>query len=250
MAVHPVTPSDAPRTHRRTRFVVAAVVLTVAVILWLRACAIPQVMGLADRNVQIIASGGTGTHGLDFDFAGMLPGTTRTAPIDIRNPTDGPEAVWLVFDNDNGTWSAINRLGQLGRITVGDRFYDNLDNRFSALTPGHAGSPTGGVLSGACAGVPVVGANYLPHAIPLGTIAGGGVIHVDFTFAYQTCMTNGDAAPVFASAADATSSALGAGPLAISTMAFEDGVDPRSVRNGLGQLRDLDLSAYRPYDHQ
>ena len=96
----------------------------------------------------------------------------------------------------------------------------------------------------------MVGANYLPHAIPLGTITGGGVIHFDFTFAYKTCMTNGDGAPAFASAVDATSPPLGAGPLSISTMAFQDGVDPRSVRNGSGQLTDLDLSGYRPYVYQ
>ena len=228
----------------------AATVLTVAVILWLQACAIPRVLGLAPQKVEIIASGGSGAHALDFDFSGMLPGTTKTAAIDIRNPTDAPEAVWLVFDNDNGSWSAINRLGQLGRITVGDRTYDNLDNRYAAVTPGQAGSPTGGVLSGACAGVPVVGANYLPHAIPLGTIGGGAVIHFDFTFAYQTCMTSGDGAPAFASAGDATTSPLGAGPLSISTMAFQDGVDPRSVRNGSGQLTDLDLSGYQPYVNQ
>ena len=237
-------------TRRRARLVATATVLTVAVLLWLRACSIPEALGLATHPVKIVATGGTGASGIDFDFSGLVPGNTRSATIVLRNPTDRPEAVWLVFDNANGTWSAINRLGQLGRITIGDRVYDNLDNRSPAVTPGVPGAPGGGFLLGACASVPKVGANYLPHAIPLGTLQDAGVLRIAFTFEYRDCMTDGKGQPVFAPTIDGIEPVLGAGALTLSAMAFQDGVDPRSSRNGTGELQDLDLGAYAPYVYQ
>ena len=68
-------------------------------------------------SIKVSTSGGTGTDGLNFNFANMLPGTPQTATFSYQNTGANAEDVWLVF-NDAAALHAINVLGTYGEAHV------------------------------------------------------------------------------------------------------------------------------------
>ncbi|HEY7024272.1 MAG TPA: hypothetical protein VH371_04845 [Candidatus Limnocylindrales bacterium] len=210
-----------------------------------------QISG-TNGTVTINANGGAGAGQLDFDFSGILPGQAKTATINIGNPTANSEDVWLVFSNDNGMWSAVNNLGQYGKFIVGGYTYDNLSNKYVPGTPGVAGTPTGGYMSGSCSTVPRVDANYLPHAIKVATLGSGASHSFNVTFQYIECMTDHQGEDIFNAAENdiGGTATITPGPLNFSVVAFQAGVDPTSPFNGVNAIVPLDLSGYGAYNHQ
>jgi hypothetical protein len=208
-----------------------------------------QISG-TNGTVTVTANGGSGAGQLDFDFSGILPGAAKTATINIGNPTSNTEDIWLVFNNDNSMWSAVNDLGQYGKFTVGGYVYDNLNNKFVPGTPGVAGTPTGGFMSGSCSTVPRVDANYLPHAIRVASLAGGASQSFNMTFQYNACMTDHQGEALFNAAENDTGASITPGPLHFAVVAFQQGVDPTSPFNGANAISALDLSAFGAFNHQ
>ncbi len=196
-------------------------------------------------TVQIAVTGSGATSAGDpslvnFDFSGILPGVPTTATVHVSNPTSGAEDIWLVFDNSNFMWSAVNNLGQYGKFQIGGYVYDNLANGYQSLTPGVAGTPVNPpkFMGGDCSSIARVGANALPHAIFIGTLAGGTSTSFPMTFTYNACMTNHQGESIFnAAEADGTIAAAvagagGPGPLLFNVVAFQPGVDPTDPFNG------------------
>ena len=219
-----------------------------------------QIAG-TNGNIAITVSGGGGGGLLDFDFTGILPGQTKTANITVNNTTVNPESVWIVFDNTNGMWSAVNNLGQFGKFTVGGYIYDNLANRSVPPTPGVAGAPTGTFMSyPGCETVARVPQNYLPHAVRIATLApattAGDSVTFPVTFTYNPCMTNHQGESIFNAAGNdiggAGGSAVAAapGPLKFNMVAFQDGVDPTSPFNGAAAISPLNLVSYNLSTYQ
>ena len=208
-------------------------------------------------TVAITVNGGSGAGLLDFDFSGIMPGVTKTATVNLYNPTANPEAVWVVFNNANGIWSAVNDLGQYGKFTVGGYVYDNLNNKNTnaqPATPGVAGVPSGtDHMSGSCSTVYRVPINYLPRAIKIVTLASGASASFPMTFTYIACMTDHQGEALFNPAeADAPiPSHLGTGGLLFNVVAYQDGADPTSPFNGSAAITDLPLTpTFTPFDHQ
>ncbi len=209
-------------------------------------------------TIAISVSGGGGGGGLDFDFSGILPGVPKTATINVSNTTPNPEAVWLVFDNTNGMWSAVNNLGQFGKFTIGGYVYDNLSNKYAVgPTPGQAGAGTGTYMTWpSCTTVERVPINYLPHAIKITTLPAWGSASFPVTFEYNPCMDQHQGESIFNAAGNDIGGTGGAavaaspGPLFFSVAAFQDGVDPTSPFNGGAAITPLNLSTYGSYTNQ
>lgn len=192
-----------------------------------------------------------------FDFSGILPGQVKTATVDVTNTTTNSEDVWLVFDNSNYMWSAVNDLGQYGKFQVGSYVYDNLNNNNAygmPANPGVAGTPTGDYMSGSCSTVPRVPGNFLPHAIRIGTLAGSASTSFNIRFNYIACMTDHQGEAIFNPAeADAPINTLASppGPLMFNVVGFQGGVDPTSPFNGANAITPLaNLSAADPFTGQ
>ena len=213
----------------------------------------PGQVGGVNGNVALNVNGGVGPNQLNFDFSGILPGDTKTATINVGNPTGNAEDVWLVFSNTNGMWSAVNDLGQYGKFTVGGYIYDNLNNKNTngqPATPGQAGTPISGqFMGGSCSTVQRVPINYLPHAIKIASLASGATITFDVSFQYNPCMTDHQGAALF-NPATADSPIVASGALQFSVVGFQGGVDPTSPFNGANAITPLNLTAFSPFDHQ
>jgi len=204
--------------------------------------------------ISVTGSGSTSVNDpglVQFDFSGILPGAPgKTATINVTNPTANSEDVYLVFSNTNGMWSAVNNLGQFGEFWVGGYVYDNLANRSLPPTPGVLGTPSGGNMTyPGCETVLRVPQNYLPHAIKIATLAGGGGnISVPVTFQYNACMTNHQGETLFNAAENDIGGTANAhitpGPLMFNVVAFQGGVDPTSPFNGSAAITQLDLTAF------
>jgi hypothetical protein len=201
-------------------------------------------------DIAISVSGGSGTGGLDFDFSGILPGVPKTATVTVSNLTANPEAVWLVFDNSNGMWSAVNNLGRYGIFTVGGYVYNNLTNKAAPTDPGVLGSFSG-TFCGAAAAPSRSGYNYLPHAIKITTLPAWGTASFPITFEYHACMTNHQGESIFNALGNDIGGTGGAaliaapnGPLLFNVAAFQDGIDPTSLYNGSAAITPLNLSTY------
>jgi len=207
-------------------------------------------------TVAITVNGGGGAGLLDFDFSGIMPGVTKTATVNLYNPTANPEAVWVVFNNTNGIWSAVNDLGQFGKFTVGGYIYDNLNNNSAdaqPATPGVAGTSTGSYMSGSCSTVPRVPINYLPRAVKIVTLAAGASASFPMTFTYNACMIDHQGETLFnpAEADPPIASHVGTGGLLFNVVAFQDGADPTSPFNGSAAITNLPLNpTFTPFDHQ
>ncbi len=210
--------------------------------------------------ISVTGSGSTsaGDPGLvQFDFSGILPGAPgKTATVNVTNPTGNSEDVWLVFDNSNFMWSAVNDLGQFGMFQVGGYTYDNLSNKYAVgTTPGVAGTAISGsfMTFSSCTTVPRVQINYLPHAILIGTLAGGGSTSFPITFQYNACMTEHQGELLFNPAgADSPINTLAApgGPLKFNVVAFQGGVDPTSPFNGANAISALNLTSAGSFQNQ
>lgn len=205
-------------------------------------------------NISISVSGGGGGGGLDFDFTGILPGVPKTATVNVSNTTGNPEAVWLVFDNTNGMWSAVNNLGRYGIFTVGGYVYNNLANRAAPTDPGVVGSFSGTFCRGTAPSRN--GYNYLPHAIKITTLPAWGSASFPITFEYHACMIDHEGESIFNALGNDIGGTGGAalaaapnGPLVFNVVAFQDGVDPTSPYNA-SPISPLDLSTYSTSNFQ
>ncbi len=56
----------------------------------------------------------------------------RPHTVNVQNTGTGNEDIYLVFDNTNVGWSAVNDLGQYGKFTIDGTIYDNLNNSVRA----------------------------------------------------------------------------------------------------------------------
>ena len=207
--------------------------------------------------ITVTGSGATATGdgtAVAFDFSGIMPGAPgKTATINVTNTTTNAEDVWLVFDNTNGMWSAVNDLGQYGRFQVGGYVYDNLNNKntnTNTTTPGVAGTPsTTDFMTGlSCSSVGRVPINYLPHAIKIVGLAGGASSSFNMTFMYNACMTDHQGEAIFNPWTG--DNAINPGPLMFNVVAFQPGVDPTSPFNGANAITQLNLGVFSPFDLQ
>jgi hypothetical protein len=178
---------------------------------------------------------GSETNAPVINFTNLMPGTPRTSTVSVQNTGSGSEDVYLVFDNSNGGWSAVNALGAYGIFTIDGTIYDNLNNRYAWGT-----DTSGQVISenpaSGCYNVPrPAQIKFLPHYIK---IAGGltptASKSFDITFQLHACMTgpNTDGVGAFDS---------GYGQLLYSVVAFQAGVDPKDSMNGAGKIVPLVL---------
>lgn len=119
-------------------------------------------------SIKVVTSGGSGTDGLDFNFANMLPGEAQTANVAYQNTGHNKQDVWLVFPNADAL-HAINDLGSFGEVHITSNGHEvfgstNLNDN----------------TSGTCPGCPA-----LPAAIKLAeNVTPGSVGHFTFSFNY------------------------------------------------------------------
>jgi hypothetical protein len=179
-------------------------------------------------------------------FANLLPGEDQTATVNVVNTGTGNEDMWLVFDNDNLAWSAVNNLGAYGIFTVNGVVYDNLSNQYAA------GSGPAPVIStdpnSGCYNVPRPNIAYLPHAIKLGTWTPGQAATFNISFHFNACMTvpNVDGVSLWGAAASGNDvngyfPAISPAPLNFKIAAFQPNVLPTDQMNGAGKIAPLVL---------
>lgn len=176
--------------------------------------------------------------GQNINFVNLMPGETQTQTVSVQNTGTGNEDIYIVFDNSNLAWSAVNDMGQYGKFVVNGNVYDNLNNRYAALTPGLPGTPTG-AMTGPC-GTPQIGVNYLPHVIKLGTLTSGQLWSFDVSFQFNPCLSSGQGATLWG-ASDKNFPTIAPAPLNFVIAAFQPGVDPTSNLNGAGKIAPLAL---------
>ncbi len=79
-------------------------------------------------SIKVTTSGGSGTDGLDFNFANMLPGVMQTVTAHYVNTGTNAEDVYLVFPNAPALHS-VNDLGGYGAVQIKSNgnqvFYSN-----------------------------------------------------------------------------------------------------------------------------
>lgn len=191
-------------------------------------------------TVKVAISGETIT------FANLLPGEDQTATVNVVNTGTGNEDMWLVFDNTNLAWSAVNNLGAYGIFTVNGVVYDNLSNQYAA------GSGPAPVIStdpnSGCYNVPRPNIAYLPHAIKLGTWTPGQAATFNISFHFNACMTgpNVDGVSLWGAAASGNDTtghfpAITPAPLNFKIAAFQQNVLPTDQMNGAGRIIPLVL---------
>jgi hypothetical protein len=177
--------------------------------------------------------------GENINFANLMPGTAQTQTVTVHNTGTDSEDIYLVFDNDNFAWSAVNDLGQYGKFVINGQTYDNLNNRYEATNPGVPGTGTG--TTGPC-GTAQIPVNYLPHAIKLGTLSTNQVWTFDITFEFNACLSDPAAqGATLWGAADSNFPTIAPAPLNFVVAAFQPGVDPTSNFNGTGKIVPLSL---------
>jgi len=173
-------------------------------------------------HVTVDVTGGgdsvAGQSPLAFDWKNMLPGDWKSATLTVKNTGTASEDVWLLFDDSNGEWSALNTLGTFGEFKVNGVDYNNLNNHYpqgTAANPGQTnscGDSTGPIA-------------YLPAKNALGTLAAGQTANFQVAFRSSACISNSayEGQPAFAQ------------PLNFSVMATQHGVDPTDPHNGAGK---------------
>lgn len=170
-----------------------------------------------------------------INFAHLMPGVPQTTSVNVQNTGSGNEDIYIVFDNGNGGWSAVNALGAYGIFTIDGTIYDNLNNRYAWGTDSSGQvisiNPTSG-----CYLVPrPAQIKFLPHYIKVASGLTPTASHLfDITFAMHACTTgpNIDGAGAFDS---------GYGTLNFSVVAFEAGIAPTDPYNGAGKIVPLTL---------
>lgn len=192
-------------------------------------------------------SGNLGTvavsiSGQSINFADLLPGQVQTQTVNVQNTGTGNEDMYLVFDNANLGWSAVNDLGQYGKFVINGKTYDNLSNKYNSTT-GVPGAPiAGSFMPGDCSTVNRVPVNYLPHVIFLGTWTPGQTASFDVAFNIIACKTDGNGGALWSTVANDFSPALtGNLPLNFKIAAFQPGVNPNDPFNGAGKIVPLTL---------
>jgi hypothetical protein len=194
-----------------------------------------------------IGSVNVGVSGAAINFANLLPGVVQTQTVNFQNTGTGNEDIWIVFDNSNLAWSAVNDLGQYGKFVVAGNTYDNLNNAYAQGTPGSGfmGSPSG---TGPCGTVARNAIAYLPHMINLGTYAPAQAGAFNVSFNFIACLSGNGPADLWSSVANDFSPALtGNLPLNFKIAAFQAGVSPSDPFNGAGAVPLLTLPiANRP----
>ena len=173
-------------------------------------------------------------------FANLLPGEDQTSTVTVTNTGTGNEDIWLVFDNTNLAWSAVNNLGAYGIFTVNGVVYDTLSNQYAA------GSGPPPVIStdpeSGCYLVPRPNIAYLPHAIKLGTWTPGQAASFNISFHFNACMTgpNVDGVSLWGAAASGSVTsgfpAIPPAPLNFKIAAFQPNVLPTDQMNGAGRI--------------
>ena len=185
-------------------------------------------------SVAVKVNGSTG-NAPTINFAGMLPGVPQTTTVSVQNTGSGTEDIYLVFDNSNGGWSAVNAMGAYGIFTVDGTIYDNLNNRYAWGTSS-AGQVISTSPSSGCYLVPrPAQIKYLPHVIKIAAgLTTTASKAFDITFALNACMTDGntDGIGVFDS---------GYSQLKFSVVAFQAGVSPSDPMNGAAKVSPLVL---------
>ena len=190
--------------------------------------------GAITGNLGTVAVDVAGTA---IDFANLMPGDTQTQTVTVHNTGTGSEDIYVVFDNANKAWSAVNDMGQYGKFVVNGNVYDNLNNRYAATASGVAGTGTG--TAGPCS-TPQIPVNYLPHAIKLGTLTQGQVWTFDVSFQVNACLHSGQGASLWG-ASDTNFPTIAPAPLNYVVAAFQPGVDPTSNLNDGGKIVPLSL---------
>jgi hypothetical protein len=187
--------------------------------------------GSITGNVGTVA---VAISGQNINFADLLPGQVQTQTVNVENTGTGNEDMYLVFDNANYAWSAVNDLGQFGKFVISGTTYDNLNNKYAQGTPGS------GNMSGACSTVPRNAIAYLPHVISLGTWTPGQTASFNVSFNFIACLTGNGPADLWSSVANDFSPALtGPLPLNFKIAAFQPGVNPTDPFNGAGRIAPL-----------
>jgi hypothetical protein len=185
-------------------------------------------------NVAVKVNG-SATGAPAISFANILPGAPQTTTINVQNMGTGTEDIYIVFDNSNGGWSAVNAMGAYGAFTVDGTVYDNLNNKYAWGT-----DSSGQVIStdpnSGCYNVPrPAQIKFLPHYIKVASaLTPTASKAFDITFTLNPCATgpNGAGLGVFDG---------GASTLGFSVVAYQSGVNPTDQFNGGGKIVPLTL---------
>ena len=192
------------------------------------------VVNATEGNVALKVNGSSGAAPT-ISWAGLLPGVTMTTTVSVQNTGTDNEDIYLVFDNSNGGWSAVNAMGAYGAFTVDGTIYDNLNNRYAWGT-----DSTGQVISAnpasGCYNVPrPAQIKFLPHYIKIASaLTTTASKAFDISFQLNPCTTGPNI--LGAGAFDSGYSTLN-----FSVVAFQAGVDPTSQYNGAGKIVPLTL---------
>ena len=187
-----------------------------------------------EGNVALKVNGSTG-NAPTIDWAGILPGDTMTTTVSVQNTGSGNEDVYLVFDNSNLGWSAVNALGAYGAFTIDGTIYDNLNNRYAWGTDS-SGQVISTTPASGCYNVPrPAQIKFLPHYIKIASaLTTTASKSFDITFMLHPCTTGPNV--LGAGAFDSGNSSL-----KFSVVAFQAGVDPTSQYNGANKITPLSL---------
>ena len=185
-------------------------------------------------SVKVLVNGSAG-NAPTINFSGMLPGVPQTTTVSVQNTGTGTEDIYIVFDNSNGGWSAVNAMGAYGSFTVDGTIYDNLNNR-NAWGTDSSGQVISTNPNSGCYLVPrPAQIKFLPHFIKIAAgLTTTASKAFDITFALNPCMTgpNTDGVGIFDS---------GYSQLNFSVAAFQAGVNPTDSMNGGGKIVPLTL---------
>ena len=187
-----------------------------------------------EGNVAVKINGSTGNAPV-INFTHLMPGVPQTTSVNVQNTGSGNEDIYIVFDNGNGGWSAVNAMGAYGIFTIDGTIYDNLNNRYAWGTDSSGQVISTNPASG-CYNVPrPAQIKFLPHYIKVAAGLTPTASHpFDITFGIHACTTgpNIDGVGAFDS---------GYGTLNFSVVAFEAGIAPTDPYNGAGKIVPLTL---------
>ena len=187
-----------------------------------------------EGNVALKVNGSTG-NAPTINWSDIMPGVTSTTTVSVQNTGTDNEDVYLVFDNSNGGWSAVNALGAYGAFTIDGTIYDNLNNRYAWGTDSSGQVISTNPASG-CYNVPrPAQIKFLPHYIKVASaLTTTASKSFDISFTLNPCTTSPNSAG--SGAFDSGNSLLN-----FSVVAFQAGVSPTDPYNGGGKIVPLVL---------